>query len=75
MRLIYSSMPEIEVKEGDRVTLSSGEEDSVAFFAKPHKPSSEGRVFLASGRELYVSCIGAKWVEREDRQYLNPHPF
>lgn len=30
MRLIYSSMPEIEVKEGDRVTLKSGEEDSVS---------------------------------------------
>lgn len=71
MRLIYTATGQ-PVAEGDRVAIS-GESAEVIYFRPPHKPSSEGHVVVAFGplvcesREFYVSVIGARWIEREDR--------
>lgn len=70
MKLVYTATGE-EVKVGDKVTLSNGVEAEVEYFAKPHKPSSSGKVTVKTEyytMEYYVSVIGAEWIEREDRK-------
>lgn len=70
MRLVYDKSQE-EVKVGDKVTLSSGTEVTVANFRPPHKPAASGKVSVQYPEghyaEYYVSVIGATWIEREDR--------
>jgi len=70
MRLVYAATQK-PVKFGDPVTLN-GQQFTVDSFRKPHKPDSEGKVSLRQGNwpfpsEVYVSIIGAEWIEREDR--------
>jgi len=74
MRLVYEASG-IEVKVGDTVYLDD-EPYRVEYFAKPHKPSSSGKVSVAVvdnhihnkfSQEYYVGVIGAVWIEREDR--------
>lgn len=78
MRLVYELTGK-EVKEGDVVIV-----DAMAWIIdstpRPHKPASEGRVYLIAPeaeherdypdvhRSYYVSVIGAEWIEREDRE-------
>ena len=72
MRLVYKATGK-EVKVGDVVETSRGEQCTVKYFVKPYKPSSEGKVTVQFGEdkfncmEYYVSVIGAEWIEREDR--------
>lgn len=63
-----------EVKIGDAVWIR-GKSFRIHYFAKPHSPASEGKVTVKrSGHgftdtmEYYVSVIGAKWINREDRE-------
>lgn len=62
------------VSPGDWVTTSQGDRMIVGGFNPPHKPSSEGKVWVhpvgntEHQREYFVSVIGAKWIEREDRE-------
>ena len=83
MKLIYTKSfgTEIkagdEVKRGDQVLTRSGDLVTVAYFAKPHKPNSEGKVSLREpnsewDREYYVSVIDAEWTDREDRVGWKP---
>ena len=65
MKLVYTETNE-PVNVGDRV-CGLGAPMEVTYFREPHKPSSEGKVSLSNGREYYVSAIGAKWIDREDR--------
>ena len=48
----------------------------VDYFKPPHKPASSGKISVrpvgtpegfGAASEYYVSVIGAKWIEREDR--------
>lgn len=71
MKLVYKSTRQ-EVKIGDRITLSNGDEVTVTFFREPHKSSSSGKVSVEQDairwtNEYYVGVIGAEWIEREDR--------
>jgi hypothetical protein len=72
MRLVYKATQQ-PVKLGDPVRLWESDW-TVTYFREPHKPDSEGKVTIRlkgeeepSGTELYVSIIGAEWIEREDR--------
>jgi hypothetical protein len=69
MKLVYKDSGAV-VNVGD-VCLIDGEGYTVVFFREPHKPSSSGKVSVADAsdftRELYVSVIGAEWIERDDR--------
>lgn len=81
MRLVYETHKDptkvgAEVQVGDQVNLWSqkgphtGALVRVEFFRPPHKPASSGHVTVAEGKqrsEVYVSIIGAVWIEREDR--------
>jgi hypothetical protein len=57
---------------GDEVTIH-GLRCVVAFYRAPHKAGSEGKVTVHVGGsrtapvEYYVSIIGARWIDREDR--------
>lgn len=76
MRLVYEATGE-EVKVGSRCKSASNYDYEVEYFKPPHKPSSEGKIsvrlvdpltgYKGSISEFYVSVIGAKWIEREDR--------
>lgn len=71
MKLIYESTGE-QVRVGDEVTLDDGRTVKVTHFSEPHKPSSSGKVCVMdrgddSQCEYYVSVIGARWINREDR--------
>lgn len=76
MRLIYQATKK-PVALGDAIVLQREGETArhytVGYFREPHKPASEGKVTLYLGgnprasQEYYVSVIGAKWVDREDR--------
>lgn len=74
MRLVYK--PEQNaVQIGDVATID-GQPHTVIHFRPPTSPASEGKVTVrplrgGHSRELYVSVIGAEWIEREDR---NPQP-
>lgn len=75
MRLVYTAAKHVEVKVGDKVRTSSRNEVTVEHFAKPHKPESSGKVTVKHGKtgpsqEIYVGCIGAEWIEREDQAPL-----
>jgi hypothetical protein len=82
MRLVYTATQKT-VAVGDTVTVD-GQEYTVDFFRQPTSAASEGKVtimlpkknpkytMLRCGRELYVSAIGAEWIEREDRANLPP---
>ena len=80
MRLVYKehnghNKPGTQVAIGDRVCIGlTHARHKVTYFAKPHKPSSSGKVTVvnASGQEseFYVSVIGAEWIEREDQKVL-----
>lgn len=77
MRLIYTATGK-PVAVDDRVDIH-GTVFVVAHMAPPHKAASEGKVTLRlpherspSGREYYVSVIGARWIERDDRPYHSP---
>lgn len=69
MRLVYrGTRKEVEVNDevmvGHELTMVTG-------IAKPHKPSSTGRVsvhyvYKGFAMEYYPSVIGAEWIERED---------
>jgi hypothetical protein len=67
MKLIYQATAE-PVHIGDTVPLGN-----VIYFRRPHKPDAEGKITIQTGkrqvdcREVYVSLIGAEWVEREAR--------
>ena len=75
MRLIYTAngpKKGQEVKRGDKVHTGRGEEVTVTFFRPPTSSASEGKVTIQHRgsryeMEYYVSVIGAKWIEREDR--------
>jgi hypothetical protein len=72
MRLIYTAS-QVNVMVGDTCYLRDGQEVTVQSFAKPHKPSSSGKVYVATvgspvyKAEYFVGVIGAEWIEREDR--------
>lgn len=71
MKLVYKETGK-EVKIGDNVTLSDGENVRVTFFRPPHKPSSSGKVSVrrensSFDSEYYISVIVTEWIEREDR--------
>lgn len=71
MRLVYEETGE-EVKVGDKAKTFRGEECTVTYFRQPHKSNSEGKISVrfddsSFDMEFYVSVIGAKWIEREDR--------
>lgn len=71
MRLIYEATGQ-EVKVGDVVKDFRGDECEVTYFRPPHKPSSQGKISIRKtgkefSQEVYVGVIGAKWIEREDR--------
>lgn len=69
MQLVYRGTGRA-VGIGDKVRLN-GEEYTILHFAKPHKPSSSGKVSLSREghtREYYVGVIGAEWINREDRR-------
>lgn len=77
MKLIYTDGPKKGelVKVGDEVRTSHRNKATVTFFREPHKPESEGKVSIKNGKtgceqELYVSVIGAEWIDREDREPL-----
>jgi hypothetical protein len=55
----------IPVLEGDVVTDFRGDTDIVRGGRPPHKPSSSGFVWTASGREFYPDVFGLKWVKAE----------
>ena len=79
MKLTYTITGK-EVQIGDEVKTHSGEVVIVKSFAPPHKPSSEGKVWIRydgwdSDVERYASVIGAKWVDREDRQKLDAYQY
>lgn len=72
MKLIYERTGE-EVKVEDRVKIGKGWA-TVKEFTQPHKPSSTGRVYVKMAGQtngnlsgFFPSVIGAKWIEREDR--------
>lgn len=71
MRLVYEATQR-DVACGHKVRIS-GVWHVIAFFRAPHKPSSQGKVSVYpyghpdQSREFYVSVIGARWIEREDR--------
>lgn len=61
-----------EAKAGDLVTKDDGQQGVIDSFSKPHKPSSEGKVYVDTNvrkQENYASVWGLKWIEREDRSY------
>lgn len=66
MRLIYANSNR-EVAIGDRVLTFRGEECIVQGYAKPHKPSSTGFVYVVNKQgkvdQFYPSVIGAVWIE------------
>ena len=75
MRLIFEATGK-EVELGSLCKI--GELDyEVDYFRPPHKSSSEGKVsvrlidrlsgYKGGASEYYVSVIGARWIEREDR--------
>jgi hypothetical protein len=73
MRLVYEASGK-EVVVGDTVHLD-GNAYTVYSFSKPHKPASSGKVFIRPisnengfSAEYFVGVIGAKWIEREDRE-------
>ena len=65
MKLVYEKTNQ-EVKVGDKVKDFRGDYLVVKDFAKPHKPSSSGRVYTDQGI-FYVGVIGAKWINRGDQ--------
>jgi hypothetical protein len=74
VKLIYEATGKA-VAVGDEVLLDAPiRRFTVGFFRKPHKPSSQGHVILyfegnpRDAQEFYVSVIGARWIEREDRE-------
>jgi hypothetical protein len=70
-QLIYTKTKK-PVKIGDVVKLQpTGELAIVDYFAYPHKPSSSGKVSVKTANsdwshEVYVSVIGAEWINRTD---------
>lgn len=71
MRLVYEKTG-IEVKIGDKVKLSRGENVTVTRIVRPHKPESTGRVAVRykSGhkQEYFPVVVSAHWIEREDQE-------
>ena len=51
-----------EVREGDDIVDFRGTPDVITGGTPPHKPSSTGRVTVASGGEFYPSVFGLRWV-------------
>ncbi len=66
MKLVHKDTGN-EVKVGDTVTSFRGDETTVRYFAEPHKPSSQGKLTVASGFEYYVGVYGLQWIDRGDR--------
>lgn len=74
MRLIYKATGK-PVTKGDVVTLD-GTDFVIGMLPQPHKPDSEGKVYVhvagtddrVNMTQFYVSVIGAEWIEREDRR-------
>ena len=66
MRLIHKNTGKL-VEVGDTITNFRGEETVIKSFSEPHKPSSQGKVFTATGYEYYVGVYDMKWVDRDDR--------
>lgn len=76
MKLVIKATGE-EVQIGQQVTTFRGDLVQVTGWKKPHKPSSEGKIYVADValeqpspsdiREYYPGVVGAMWVEREDR--------
>lgn len=68
MKLVYTAT-QLPVQIGDCVTIG-GDPYTVHYFARPHKPSSSGKITvrtLGLCLEYYVGVIGAEWIEREDQ--------
>lgn len=70
MRLVYEKSG-LEVQVGHKVVGPHGEVFTVEYFREPHSPASSGKItikdFQDHTHEFYVGIIGAKWIEREDR--------
>lgn len=72
MKLVYKDS-DIKVAVGDTVELRDGEEANIEYFREPRNSSSSGKItvkpIVGCSLEVYVSVIGAEWIEREDRGY------
>ena len=71
MRLVYKATGK-PVELGDIVKID-GADHTVTYFCEPHSPASSGKVNvdppISNGSPtIYVSGIGAEWIEREDRE-------
>ena len=55
----------VPVMEGDVVLDFRGEAETINGGRPPHKPSSGGFVWTATGRELYPSVFDLKWVREK----------
>ena len=78
MRLVYTRSGD-PVKVGDVGRTSRNDKVKVTYFREPHSSESEGKVTVQFldleddwTQEFYVSIIGAKWIEREDRGWKPP---
>ena len=77
MKLIYTNDNE-EVSINDIVDIR-GIKHRIVDLSPPHKPSSSGHVYVqrftdtssASVNRYYVGVIGAEWIDREDREWVN----
>lgn len=73
MKLIHKQTGE-EAHLGDTVFSRGTGRAVLIYAAKPHKPSSEGKVQVRwdnndqPSHELYCSVFNLEWIEREDRQ-------
>lgn len=56
----------VPVMEGDVVLDFRGEAETIKGGRPPHKPSSSGFVWTATGRELYPSVFDLKWVHEKN---------
>lgn len=72
MKLIYTEGERAghEVKVGDKFEKSG--DWTVVDMPEPHKPGSEGKVYVRQAghthtADYYVSVIGARWIDRTDR--------
>lgn len=75
MRLVYTDTGK-EVQLGDILFDTDGEQVTIEFFRKPHKPSSSGKMSIKGDDghtyERYVNHYGLEWIEREDQGWRDP---
>lgn len=73
MKLIYTATGQL-VEVGDKTHTFDGCPFEVESIEEPRSPASTGRVYGLLGEakttaSFYPSVIGAKWVDRADRDY------